>query len=280
LLGADGLHHSRDGIDWEAAGGGGYPVNDIIRESQRCICATAWGLWEVDRDSLRWTQLHDETLTEVLAIAPTAGDPGVVAVSPYGLAFGERREHGAVCWQSCSDDLSLNERFSNAVLAHPENPENWIVGTEDGVLIFSGTDSNWHRTDLTGRPCRALLHVLGCLWAGTDEGGIWRSMDGFSWERAGHGLDSDTVFSLAAAGDRILAGTLRGICVGNGESTWRRLGPSLLVSAVAAHPEPDGPWFAGATPGGLWRSDDAGEHWRQIGSFDTVRVIIPPEATS
>jgi hypothetical protein len=277
LLGADGLHRSRDGAEWEVIGGHGYPVNDLIRQSGRLVCATLWGLWEVGWERPRWVQLHDETLTEVLAIAPTAGDPGVVAVSAYGLAFGRRGEHGATRWRSCSDGLSPNERFSSTVLARPDAPEEWLVGTENGVLIYSEVDDCWHRTDLKGRPCRALLHAFDCLWAGTDEGGVWRSADGYSWQRAGAGFDSGTVFSLSATADRILAGSLRGICVGDGDSSWQRHGPSLLVSAIAAHPDVDGPWLAGATPGGLWRSDDVGEHWRQIGGFDSVRVIVPPE---
>ena len=136
------------------------------------------------------------------------------------------------------------------------------------------------RTDLTGRPCRALLHAFDHLWAGTDDGGVWRSADGFSWRRVGTGLESGTVFALSANAYRILAGTLHGICVGVGDGAWQRLGPRMLVSALAAHPEPAWPWLAGATPAGLWRTDDAGERWRQIGDFDTVRVIMAPEATA
>ena len=277
LLGARGLHRSGEGTHWEAVGGHGYPINDLIRQPGRLICASLWGLWEIRSDRPRWLQLHDETLTEVLAIAPAPGDPGLVAASPYGLAFGRRGEHGASRWCSRCKGLSLDERFSNAVLARPQVPGEWLVGTENGVLIYTQADDRWRRTDLGGRPCRALLHAFDCFWAGTDEGGIWRSTDGRSWRRAGRGLDHGTVFALSATADCILAGTLQGICAGSGDSTWQRLGPPLLVSAIAAHPEAEGPWLAGATPGGLWRSDDAGDHWRQVCDFGSVRAIAPPE---
>ncbi|HIC69001.1 MAG TPA: hypothetical protein EYO90_05670 [Candidatus Latescibacteria bacterium] len=163
-----------------AGGGHGYPVNDLIRQPRRLLCAALWGLWEVESDDARWIQLHDETLTEVLAIAPASGDPGVATVSAYGLAFGQRGVHGATRWRSRSDGLSLNERFSNALLAQPYAPGQWLVGTENGVLVYAEADDCWQTTNLTGRPCRALLHAFGYLWAGTDQGGIWRSEDGFS----------------------------------------------------------------------------------------------------
>ncbi len=283
LVGARGLHYSAEGNNWQAAGDSNYPVYDLIRQKERILCATRWGLWQIDGDPPCWQQLHDETLTEVLAIAPveavTTGDPGVVAVSAYGLACGRRGEHGATLWQSHADGLSLNERFSSAVLSLPKDVGNWLVGTEDGVLMYRVAENRWQRSELTGKPCRALLYAHGWLWAGIDEGGVWRSADGLSWQRGGTGIDGDSIFALAATADGLLAGSLQGICVGDGQGRWHRSGPGLLVSAVAAHCDADGPWLAGATPGGLWRSDDAGSSWRQIGAFDTVRSILPPEET-
>lgn len=279
LLGADGLHRSLDGTDWEEIARSGYPVQDLVREPGRVLCATLWGLWEVTSPTSPWIQLHDETLTEVMSIAPHPAHPGVAAVSVYGLSFGQLGKHGATRWQSHAEGLTLNERFSNALLALPGTEGQWLVGTEQGVLIYDETADYWQRTELTRYPCRALLHAHGRLWAGTDGGGVWRSTDGGSWQRAGTTLDEESIFALGATTDHILAGTLRGICVGDGASRWQRSGPALLVSAVAAHPNGEGPWLAGATPGGLWRSDDAGARWHQVGDFHTVRVIMPPEET-
>jgi ligand-binding sensor domain-containing protein len=280
LVGANGVYHSGDGIHWQARGGTGHLVTDLIRRPEQLLCATMAGVWQVDSSPEQWVQLHDETLTEVLGIAADSGDPGVVAVSPYGLAFGRSAEHGGKRWRSCSDDLSLNERFSNAVLAHPQTQEHWLVGTEAGVLIYVAAENRWERTELAGVPCRALLHAHGALWAGTDGGGIWRSVDGAVWSQAGTDLDHASIFSLSATADQILAGTLAGIVVGDGDSSWQRSGPSLLVSAVAAHPDEGGPWLVGANPGGLWRSEDGGTHWGQVGDFDSVRMILAPERTT
>ncbi|HJP29698.1 MAG TPA: hypothetical protein QGF95_03995 [Candidatus Latescibacteria bacterium] len=276
LVGANGLHQSHDGRQWCPTGGAGHLVTDLIRQPSRLLCATLAGLWAIDPDS-PWRQLHDETLTEVLGIAADAGDPGVVAASPYGLAFGRSSGHGAKRWRSRSDGLRLNERFSSAVLAHPWAPESWLVATEDGVLVYAAAEDRWERTELAGLPCRALLYAHGSLWAGTDGGGIRRSADGHSWLRAGTGLDHDSVFALSATAEGILAGTLQGICAGDGDSTWQRSGPSLLVSAVATHPDEEGQWLASANPGGLWRTEDGGTRWSQVGGFDSVRTILAPE---
>ena len=280
LIGADGLHHSDDAEQWLTGGLRAHPILAVLRQPQRLLCGTLWGLWEVPEGASRWIQLHDETLTEVLAIAPAPGDPGVVAATPYGLTLGQRDAHGPARWMSRSDALRVDERFSNAVLPRPDAPGQWLVGTEAGVLCYTEPEDRWQRTDLSGRPCRALLHAFDAIWAGTDDGGVWRSVDGLAWQRAGRGLDDGTVFALAATGEQIIAGTMQGLCIGDGASAWRRCGPRLLVSAVAAHPDPDGPWLAGGTPGGLWRSDDAGASWRQSGRFDTVHCILPPEAAA
>ncbi|MBT5873139.1 MAG: hypothetical protein HOH43_06940 [Candidatus Latescibacteria bacterium] len=280
LLGSQGLHQSRDGSEWNEVGASGYPVQDLVRETERVLCATLWGLWEVGQAEAPWIQLHDETLTEVQSIVPRPGHPGVAAVSAYGLSFGNKSEHGTTRWISHAEGLTLNERFSNALLALPECEDQWLVGTEQGVLIYDETKDLWHRTELSGHPCRALLFVHDRLWAGTDGNGIWQSTDGHNWSRAGSGLDDESIFALGATQDQILAGSLRGICSGDGTSRWRRSGPALLVSAIGAHPASEGPWLAGATPGGLWRSDDSGARWHQVGDFHTVRVILPPEETA
>lgn len=280
LLGSKGLHQSPDGLQWNEVGASGYPVQDIVRETDRLLCATLWGLWEVGQPEAPWIQLHDETLTEVQSIAPRPGHPGVAAVSAYGLSFGNKSEHGATRWISHAEGLTLNERFGNVLMALPDSSDQWLVGTEQGVLIYDKTRDQWNRTELSGNPCRALLFAHDKLWAGTDGNGIWQSSDGHQWKRAGTAIDDESIFALGATHDQILAGTLRGIYSGDGASRWHRSGPSLLVSAIAAQPASDGPWLAGATPGGLWRTDNAGARWYQVGDFETVRVILPPEEAS
>jgi ligand-binding sensor domain-containing protein len=277
FLGSRGIHQSVDGIQWEPLGDRPYQINDLVRQPHRLVAAADWGMWEVFPDRPGWVQLHDETLTEILAISPGSGDPGIVAASPYGVALGKRGDHGETHWTARSDGLSVNETFSNALLADPTAPGRLLVGTEAGLLVYTEVDGRWERSSLSGTPCRALCHAHGFFWAGTDDWGVWRSVDGLAWDQAGRGLDDGAVFSLASSEEELVAGTLHGICVGDGVGTWRRRGPRMLVSAVAVHPKRGGPWLAGGTPGGLWYSQDAGDTWRQTGEFNTVRSILPPK---
>ena len=55
-----------------------------------------------------------------------------------------------------------------------------------------------------------------------------------------------------------------------GKGTWVLSGAPLRVAAVAAA---GSRWLAGASPGGLWSSEDAGEIWQRTGSFDNVRGV-------
>jgi hypothetical protein len=277
FVGSRGVHHSIDGIHWESLGDYRYPINALARLRGRIVAGGDWGLWEILPDRPGWVQLHDETLTEVLAIAPGKGDPGIVAASAYGIASGERGDIGETRWTSRSEGLTVNQTFTNALLEDPMAAGRWIVGTEAGVLVYTENEDRWESTSLKGTACRALCHANDFLWAGTDDRGIWRSSDGLTWELAGDGLSDVAVFSLNSSGGLMIAGTLEGVQVGDGTSAWCRRGPKMLVSAIAVHPGVSRMWLAGATPGGLWMTEDEGEIWNQSGQFKIVRSILPPK---
>ena len=270
-----GLYRGEIGGEWEQVGGYAFRVTSILRNAGTVCVGVGSGLWEVDFDGI-WKQLHDETLTEVLAIDAVSGDPGVVAASAYGVATGKRDELGAARWTFWSDGLAVNERFSNAVLVDADG--RWLVGTEAGVLVAEEGGAKWTHTSLIGAPVRGLCRGRGKFWAGTDERGIWRSEDGFHWEQAGTGLDEGTVFDLVVSGDRIVAGTLEGVAVGDGEGHWQRVGPRMLMAAVGADPENTQAWLAGGDPGSLWLTEDGGQKWQQVAGLPTaVEAILAPE---
>ena len=272
-----GLFRSADGVAWEPVGSYAFRITSIARDGGRVCVSEGFGAWEV-RGPDRWAQLHDETLTEVLGIAPIPGDPGIVAASAYGVAVGARDDLGAVRWSFRSDGLAVNERFSNTVAVDPEDRSRWLVGTEAGLLVAEQDGTRWAYSNLMGAPVRAIRRALGAWWAGTDGRGIWRSPDGLSWRKAGDGLDDGTVFALAETGGRLLAGTLNGVVIGDGKGYWRDTGPRALIAAVDAHPDQADLWVAGAEPGGLWTTRDGGKTWRQTpGLPSVIETISAPE---
>ncbi|MYA76333.1 MAG: hypothetical protein F4014_12095 [Gemmatimonadetes bacterium] len=295
LIGSKGVYHGTIGGSWTRIGAQEYGISSLIREPGRLVAGASWGsgLWEWPNDAGqadqseqsgrpdltdRWKQLHDETLTEIMAIAPIEGSPGVVAGSPYGIATGRYDDLGAVRWTHHSDALRVNERFTNAILVHPDEPKTWLIGTEGGVLIADDSGAAWRRTSISSTAVRALACIHEQFWAGTDDRGIWRSEDGERWDSVGHTADGGAVFELMRAGDDIVAATEHGVAIGDGSGHWVRTGPRHLCAAVRCHPGSTSTWLAGATPSGLWYTEDGGHAWHQIPGFVNVRAIIEPEA--
>ena len=278
IIGSNGVYHGTPRNSWTRVGAQEYGNSSLIREPNRLLAGASWGsgLWEWTENSDRWKQLHDETLTEVIAIASIGGNPGLIAGSPYGVATGSYDEIGAVRWTHHSDTLQVNERFTNAILVHPRDTSTWLIGTESGVIVTTNSGSTWKQTTITDTPVRALIYGQNLFWAGTDNKGIWCSEDGIHWLSVGHTVDGGAIFGLSEAGNSILAGTEHGVAIGDSSGKWNRMGPRYLCASVACHPRSSLSWLSGGAPGGLWYTQDGGEYWYQIEGFVNVHSILAP----
>ena len=278
-----GLYRSDDGVRWHQVGAYPFRITCLCpsADGRELLVGVGSGAWRIPAPDARWIQLHDETLTEVLDLAMIPGDPGLVAASAYGVAVGDRDSNGVVCWQWRSDALAVNERFANAIVVDPDNVHRWLVGTEAGLLVGEEDGRRWEHTALMGTPVRAILHAQGRWWAGTDGRGVWQSQDGLSWERAGRGLDDETIFTLTKGDGVLLAGTERGVVVGDGTGRWDQVGPRGLIAAVAVCANKPSCWIAGAVPGGVWLTEDAGTSWRAPhGVPSRVEAVVAPGGES
>lgn len=280
LVGANGVYRGSPVDGWTRIGEFDFHANVLLPSSdgRDIFAGVNCGLFRISVETGSWRQLHDETVTEVLALADAAGASAsqspVLIGCPYGVAHGSVDELDAMRWEFLNDGLRVNERFTN-VLVGVKDTSRYLVGTEAGIIVIeTGGALRVERTSLTGFPVRAIIASGDGYFAGTDGHGIWRSGDGLAWEPAGYGIDEVTVLSLAAESDRIIAGTEGGVLVGSGSDSWRRVGPSVLVAAVAVDPANRGRWLIGCKPSGLWWSDDNGEIWRQSGAFTAVGAIV------
>lgn len=276
LIGADGVYRGVPMGAWQRLGDFNFKTNTLRAEERRIVVGVHCGVYELSPVGGQWRQLHDETVTEVLTFAACEGDPGVLIGSPYGVASARIDERGAARWTFYAEGLRVNERFTN-VIARTGTPGRYLLGTEAGVLVFDMSTGTFDRTSLTGFPVRTIIYAFGRYYAGTDGHGVWVSDDCEVWHPAGTGIDHETVISLSCDGESLIAGTDHGVMARTGLGHWRRLGPSVLVSAVAADPVGAGRWLVGTMPAGLWWTEDAGRTWRQTGAFGNVGAIVPPE---
>lgn len=275
LLGSgQGIYQSVDGWCWTRVSEYDFRMTALVPGDGCVFAACGSGVWQILANDPMWVQMHDETLTEVMDLAPLPGDVGVVAASAYGVATGHRTESGVVRWRWHSNALPVNARFTNAIVV--DTPTRWVIGTEAGVLITEDEGQVWQWTSLTDVGIRALYLDKGCWWAGTDDG-IWKSDAGVVWKRAGKGLAGVAVFDVAIVDDGVVLGTERGVWRGDGVGGWKKAGMHGQVHAVGVHPQDTDLWVAGCVPGGAWVTDSAGESWSQMPDLPgSVEVVVAP----
>ena len=262
---------------WVRVGNNQSTGFSLHRTQHIIIMGANHGMYSLNRENRKWNQLHDETLTEVLAVASSSiGDPGLIAGSPFGVASSYKDDLQAIRWTFHSDKLSPNERFTNTVLIDPDDHSRWICGTEAGIITYTDSGSNFEHGNICDVPVRALHHNHEGFWAGCDQGGIYNSLDGLSWKLSVKRIEVP-VYGITSCNGEIVAATGRGILFGTSKTLSNLLGPQMLFADVAIDPSNSKHWLAAASPGGLWFSTDIGEQWEQITPFKNARCILPPE---
>ena len=119
----------------------------------------------------------------------------------------------------------------------------------------------------------------GVLYAGTKEGGVYRSEDGENWIVAGQGLPVGQVQGLAITEDGLFAALFaRGVFrLAPGAETWEEVEEGLRnkrLTTLAA--SSSGTLFAG-TDNGIYASDSGGETWIELGgnlqTYNMRRIV-------
>jgi hypothetical protein len=269
IVGSTGVWAGDPQGEWRSHGPYPFAVEGIQRAESSLLVGTGHGLWEAPLDPVgRWTQLHDEALTEVLDVARDAeGAP--VAAGSYGVSVSTTDEFGLRRWRSLTEDLSPDQRYTNVIRL--AGPDLWLAATEAGVLISTNSGLHWESTELSGSPVRSLEKLDDQWWAGTDDRGLWCSHDGHAWKQVD--CPAAAVFSVALSGNNLLVGGYDGVHWRNAQGVWKQSGPRALIRCLVMAGKI---WVAGADPGGLWVSGDEGASWHRQGPFQRVTVICPP----
>ncbi len=226
----------------------------------------------------------------------TRAHEGVMAVTQEGALWRRSSEHG---WQLVHERPVAEDIWAFA--ADPRVPGRLYLGVSPALLHWSDDGGeSWRACDAIRRipgyeswtfpPPPHISHVrsvapdpqvVGAVYIGVEEGGIYRSGDrGETWESLNEGLywDVHTV-TLAPEGMQLYATTGRGFYRSDdGGHHWQHLmrglerrytvplvmsalQPGRLYTAAAAGSPPS--WRQGANAA-LYRSDDAGEHWTRL----------------
>jgi len=211
-----------------------------------------------------------------------------------GLCFAARRsglyhstDHGET-WDLAYRALNLDADL--ATLAVAVSPafgadETVFTGVAGGVLRSQNAGKNWQVAPFPPpEPTVSCLAVSpayrkdGTVLAGTLEDGVFRSGDhGRRWDRWNFGLLDLNVLALGISpayedDETVFAGTDSGVFSStNGGRAWREADfdggfARVLAIAVSEGFATDGCLFAGTEECGLFRSDDAGGTWSQVGS--------------
>jgi len=229
--------------------------------------------------------LHNESRVWGLATHPQRPD-SILAATDHGLHRWievERR------WRHLPSPMDGMHVWS--IQHAPDDPDLLIAGVSPGALFRSEDGgASWRRLD-PEIPVRCMFNVISrvtqilfdpidpdLVWASVEIDAIWRSADrGRRWTRLNNGLPSDDVHGIAVVSRqgrrRLLAATNRGLHASDDDGqSFQPLAvaaPTPYFRAVAAAGDGsllltngDGP--PGST-GRLYRSDDAGETWHDVG---------------
>jgi len=275
------------------------------------LIGTQSGVFRLGNDE----HLQHEEGPATVAFLTRAYD-GVVALTQQGALWRRTSRNG---WELVHEHPVAEDIW--ACGADPRVPGRLYLGVSPALLYWSDDGgASWTACEAIRRipgyerwtfpPPPHIPHVrsvvpdsqvIGAVYIGVEEGGIYRSGDeGETWESLNEGLywDVHTV-TPASAGLRLYATTGRGFYRSDdGGQHWRHLmsglerrytvplvvsqqGPDRLYTAAAAGPPPS--WRQGANAA-LYRSDDGGEHWLRLGQglpsqFDAmVRQIAVDDA--
>ncbi len=157
---------------------------------------------------------------------------------------------------------------------------NLFAGTNFGQ-IFVSTDGGqtwvFFRSVIGQATVQDFVEHNGKLYAATLGNGVFRVTDNpYLWEKAGAtGLTNQNVFTLAAAGNNLFAGTNGGgvFVSTDGGNNWTAASNGLTLQRIRALAVSGNNLYAGtiggtpgATPNEVFISEDNGQNWRRLGN--------------
>jgi photosystem II stability/assembly factor-like uncharacterized protein len=298
---ADGVLRSEDaGRTWTSANPGlmdftvlALALSPHFQHDRLGLAGTASGLYRTRNGARSWREVEmglEDPAVQCLAFSPDhANDRLVLAgTESDGLI---RSDDAGVTWQRVASLVCEGVTAVAFSTGYPA-PPTIAAATEAGVAVSDDAGRTWRTTGSWPAAVLSLTFALRddddgeALMAGLHRLGVWRSLDGASWEPANEGLSArlatQLVLSPNYTQDRTLVtvGLQDGVCVSvDGGQTWteRNAGlddhnPAVVDLAVSSGYAHDHTVYA-ATPTGVFVSRDACATW-QATTWSTPGVAI------
>jgi photosystem II stability/assembly factor-like uncharacterized protein len=294
--------------DW--SGEGAFLVNRVLAGPAGSVYASTFGpgihggkLYRSPDGGATWADITGSLPRSVLDIALDPADPQVIYVTTH-IHGAYRSDDGGASWSELAafpdiggydievdpadPDLLYAAGMGDTTVPGWVLPGGYTFADSSGVYRSPDGGLTWTQLLTTSNECRAIRlhpddHTL--LFAAALDDGLQVSTDaGATWQPYNSGLDSLNLTSVAVAGDKIYAGTQGfGVYGGDldpatGAVTWQparsnKPVPSVHSLRLAVDPSDSSRIYAGANPGGLFRSDDGGLTWYDK-NFLTPSVVV------
>ncbi len=237
--------------------------------ADRVILSTSAGIYLTTDGGVHWTLSLAGTSYANASVKDDVIYAGIVGVGVF-----ESADWGAT-WTDCSSGITANFWYASGATA-----AGVLVGHYGGVYRTTGPGAPWvvSQTGLNNAFVRNIAYYAdrGELWAATDQSGLWRSTDkGLTWELKSTGLNEWASYRLSPRdhehhqGDRMFLTTSSGVyrSVDHGES-WQLAGfdGTFMIGVLVDPGNPDRVWTGTATTQQIWRSEDGGDTWLQVGA--------------
>jgi photosystem II stability/assembly factor-like uncharacterized protein len=276
------------GSVWRSTDGGksftrssaGLPNEDIVKLVHapwgRVYALTASGaLYATSDDNRNWYPSQSGCSG---AITSLAVDPVQSWVLYAGTAGGGLCKSASAGLSWAAANTGVTQPYINAVWIHPSSPATVLAGSIDRVYRSVDAGQTWQSIQ-NGLPTGVVSHLQGsgstvlALVAGK---GLYRSTDGGStWSGANTTADVATASALWQSPEQpaltLLGTPSRGVLLStDGGAQWRESseGMNLFVRSLSIDSDTPERVYAASLGGGLFRSDDAGAHWRNMGLSD------------
>jgi photosystem II stability/assembly factor-like uncharacterized protein len=298
-----------NGQSWQRQGGwaGGtvttLALSPVFPTDGLALAATAAGLFRTRDGGDSWHRAMDGILDAhmtAVTFVPSADGRMAFVASEQGRLY--RSEDGGATWQEVSAWAGLG--VITALACSPHFPEDGTLfaATPAGVFRTLDGGASWESCtfglldlDVLCLACAPDFQESQVVWAGTAQGGFYRSRNGGrAWRDAGFGLPDTAIQCLLVtqpaqdAPPVLWVGTEgHGLYVSrDGGAHWEAAGDALAghsvncLAAVEGGPEGATLRLVAGTDGGVYLSDDGGQHWEPAdgGAFIALSLTAAPTA--